>query len=178
LDSSRETIPADVNYRCDGHRSVGKVVDKELLPVVLVIEDDQDIQAILDEVLRDGGFEPAIAGSGEEAVTLLKAFGSNYRALVTDIKLMGRLDGWRVARAAREVDPAFPIVYITGAVPEEWPVHGVPNSVLLKKPFASEQLVAALSQLINAPVPRATSAKPRQEAEAGTGPDPSSESRC
>ena len=52
----------------------GKVVDTELLPVVLVIEDDQDIQAVLDEVLRDGGFEPAIAGSGEEAVTLLKAF--------------------------------------------------------------------------------------------------------
>ena len=86
-----------------------------MLPVVLVIEDDQDIQAVLDDALRDGGFEPAIAGSGEEAVTLLKAFGSNYRALVTDIRLMGRLDGWRVARAAREVDPAFPIVYITGA---------------------------------------------------------------
>ncbi len=97
------------------HRSVGEVVDKELLPVVLVIEDDQDIQAVLDDALRDGGFEPAIAGSGEEAVTLLKAFGANYRAVVTDIKLMGSLDGWRVARAAREVDPAFPIVYITGA---------------------------------------------------------------
>jgi DNA-binding response OmpR family regulator len=161
------------------HRSVGKVVDKELLPVVLVIEDDQDIQAILDEVLRDGGFEPAIAGSGEEAVTLLKAFGSNYRALVTDIKLMGRLDGWRVARAAREVDPAFPIVYITGAVPEEWPVHGVPNSVLLKKPFAPEQLVAALLQLmIDSPVPPAASEETREEAAGGRAPDPSSESRC
>jgi DNA-binding response OmpR family regulator len=156
---------------------VGKAVDKELLPVVLVIEDDQDIQAILDEVLRDGGFEPAIAGSGEEAVTLLKAFGSNYRAVVTDIRLMGRLDGWRVARAAREVDPAFPIVYITGAVPEEWPVHGVPNSVLLKKPFAPEQLVAALSQLMNAPVLQPAAAQPQQAAASGAT-EPSSESRC
>lgn len=156
-------------------RSVGEVVDKGLFPVVLVIEDDQDIQAVLDDALREGGFEPAIAGSGEEAVTLLKAFGPNYRALVTDIRLMGRLDGWGVARAARQVDPAFPIVYITGAVPEEWPVQGVPNSVLLKKPFAPEQLVAALAQLIDAP---AASAQPGQEAATGRACEPSSESRC
>jgi DNA-binding response OmpR family regulator len=118
------------------------------LPVVLVIEDDPDIQFFLEEALRDGGFEPAIAGSGEEAVTLLKAFRSKYAALITDIKLLGRLDGWHVARAAREVDPAFPVVYITGASPQEWPMWGVPNSVLLTKPFAPGQLVSAISRLI------------------------------
>jgi len=118
------------------------------LPVVLVIEDDPDIQFFLEEALRDGGFEPAIAGSGEEAVTLLKAFRSKYAALITDIRLLGRLDGWHVARAAREVDPAFPVVYITGASPQEWPMWGVPDSVLLTKPFAPEQLVGAMSRLI------------------------------
>lgn len=125
-------------------------MDQKIRPVVLVIEDDQDIQSILEEALRDGGFEPAIAGSGEEAVTLLKAFRSKYAALITDIKLLGRLDGWRVAQAAREVDPAFPVVYITGAASDEWPVLGVPNSILLVKPFTPEQLVAAISQLLDA----------------------------
>ena len=118
------------------------------MPVVLVIEDDPDIQFFLEEALRDGGFEPAIAGSGEEAVTLLKAFRSKYAALITDIRLLGRLDGWHVARAAREVDPAFPVVYITGASPQEWPMWGVPDSVLLTKPFAPEQLVSSMSRLI------------------------------
>jgi DNA-binding response OmpR family regulator len=118
------------------------------LPVVLVIEDDPDIQFFLEEALRDGGFEPAIAGSGEEAVTLLKAFRSKYAALITDIRLLGRIDGWHVARAAREVDPAFPVVYITGASPQEWLMWGVPDSVLLTKPFAPEQLVGAMSRLI------------------------------
>jgi len=119
------------------------------LPVVLVIEDDPDIQFFLGDALRDGGFEPAIAGSGEEAVTLLRAFRSNYSALITDIKLLGRLDGWHVARAAREVDPAFPVVYITGAAPQEWPMWGVQNSVLLTKPFGPDQLVSAISRLIS-----------------------------
>jgi DNA-binding response OmpR family regulator len=128
-------------------------LDKPLLPVVLVIEDDQEIQVILEDALREGGFEPAIAGSGEEAVTLLKAFQTNYQALVTDIRLLGRIDGWRVARAAREVDPAFPVVYISGAASDQWPVQGVPNSVLLTKPFAAAQLVAAVSQLMAGATP-------------------------
>ena len=148
-------------------------MDEQLLPVVLVIEDDQDIQAVLDDALREGGFEPAIAGSGEEAITLLKAFRSRYRAVVTDINLLGRLDGWRVARAAREVDPAFPVVYITGAAPEQWPVQGVPNSVLLAKPFDPAQLVTALSQLIGAPALPAGSPQPPQEPLRSRSADPS-----
>lgn len=122
-------------------------MDQKARPVVLVIEDDQDIQFILGDALRDGGFEPAIAGSGEEAITLLKAFRSKYSALITDIKLLGRLDGWRVAQAAREVDPTFPVVYITGASSDEWPVLGVSDSILLTKPFTPTQVVDAISQL-------------------------------
>jgi len=56
---------------------------------------------------------------------------------VTDISLVGRIDGWEVARRAREIDPAFPILYITGADADRWPSHGVPNSVLLTKPFCA-----------------------------------------
>jgi CheY-like chemotaxis protein len=87
---------------------------KELL-VILVVEDDQLIQDMVEEALTEGGYELAIATSGEEAVTLLKGNKANYRALVTDINLLGKLDSWEVARAAREIDPRFPIIYMTGA---------------------------------------------------------------
>ena len=118
-------------------------------PVILVIEDDPPIQLVVEDALVDGGFEPAIAPSGEEAVTLLKGNKGKYRALVTDINLVGRIDGWEVARLARQIDPAFPILYITGAHADRWPSHGVPNSVLLIKPFAPAQLVTAVAQLLN-----------------------------
>jgi DNA-binding response OmpR family regulator len=121
--------------------------------VILVIEDDPPIQLVVEDALTDGGFEPAIAPSGEEAVTLLKGNKSKYRALVTDISLRGRLDGWEVARQAREIDPAFPILYITAAHANQWASHGVPNSVLLTKPFAPAQLVTAVSQLLNTGAP-------------------------
>jgi DNA-binding response OmpR family regulator len=117
-------------------------------PVVLVVEDDQGIQSIVEDALVEGGFEPAIAPSGEEAVTLLRRNRNGYRALVADVKLRGRMDGWEVARHAREIDPEFPIVYMTGASADQWPAHGVPNSILLQKPFAPAQLVTAVSQLL------------------------------
>jgi CheY-like chemotaxis protein len=117
--------------------------------LILVIEDDLEIQAIINEALCDGGYQPALATSGEEALTLLKGGQTPYRVLVTDINLLGRIDGWKVARQARELDPAFPVIYMTGAAADQWPSHGVPNSVLLTKPFAPAQLVTAVSSLLN-----------------------------
>jgi len=121
-------------------------VDNEV--TILVVEDDQLIQALVEEALSDGGFESSIVASGEEAITLLNG-DSKYRAVVTDINLIGRLDGWEVARAAREDDPAMPVIYMTGTNGEEWASKGVPNSVLLAKPFAPAQLVTAIANLLN-----------------------------
>ena len=58
---------------------------------------------------------------------------TKYRALVTDVNLLGTMDGWEVAKRAREIDPEFPIVYMTGARADEYSSRGVPNSVLLTK---------------------------------------------
>lgn len=120
---------------------------------VLVIEDDPPIQAVVEDALTEGGFDVAIAASGEEAVTLLKSGLVKYRALVTDINLRGTMDGWEVAKRAREIDPEFPVVYITAANGGEWPSQGVPNSILLSKPFALVQLVTAIANLLNTGTP-------------------------
>jgi DNA-binding response OmpR family regulator len=125
------------------------------VPVILVIEDEEAIQSLVEDALSEGGFEPAIAPSGEEAVTLLKGRIGNYRALVTDISLRGRIDGWEVARQAREIDPQFPVVYMSGASADDWASKGVPNSIMLSKPFAPAQLVTAVSNLLNTGTPTA-----------------------
>jgi DNA-binding response OmpR family regulator len=122
-------------------------------PVILVVEDDRAIQRIVEDALGEVGFEPAIAASGEEAVTLLKGNKGKYRALVADIGLRGRMSGWEVATHARQIDPEFPVLYITGAYAHQWTFRSVPNSVLLTKPFAPTQLVAAVFQLLNSCTP-------------------------
>ncbi len=123
--------------------------------VILVVEDDQSIQGVIEEALSDGGFEVAIAATGEEAVTLLQDRQDEYRALVTDINLTGRFNGWEVAKRAREVHPQMPVIYITGAAADQWASNGVPDSILLNKPFAPAQIATAVAQLLNRAPPAA-----------------------
>lgn len=115
-----------------------------------MVEDDPLIQSIVEEALTDGGFEIVIASSGENAIDLLEDQSVKYRAVVTDIN-MGRdkLDGWDVARRAREIDAGLPVVYMTGASADDWVSKGVPSSILMRKPFAPAQLLTAVSQLLN-----------------------------
>jgi CheY-like chemotaxis protein len=126
------------------------------LVAILVVEDDQTIQSVIEESLSDGGFEITIASSGEQATELMNAANPQFRAVVTDINLgRNRMDGWDVARHARESKPDMPIIYMTGDSADEWASKGVPNSILLTKPFAPAQLVTAVAQLLNAGTPSA-----------------------
>ena len=119
-------------------------------PIILVVEDDPFVRAIVEETLTDGGFEIAMVSSGENAIDLLEVQQVKYGAVVTDINLgRDRRDGWDVARRAREIDAGFPVVYMTGASADDWASKGVPNSILLTKPFAPAQLLTAVSQLLN-----------------------------
>jgi len=133
-------------------RPVGFQVENQI--VVLVVEDDQLVQGLVEESLSDGGFEPVIAPTGEDAVALLDGSERKFRALVTDINLgPDKFDGWHVARHAREIDANFPVVYMSGKDADDWASKGVPNSIMLAKPFAPAQLVTAVSQLLNASPP-------------------------
>jgi CheY-like chemotaxis protein len=110
------------------------------LPIILVVEDDQLIQGLVEDTLSDGGFDVAIATSGEEAVTLLTEHDGKYRALVTDINLGGKMDGWEVAQRARVIAPEFSIVYMSGAAAADWTSKGVPNSIMSRTEEIPPQL--------------------------------------
>ena len=60
---------------------------------------------------------------------------------------------WDVAQHAREIDPHFPVVYMSGKDTEDWAPRGVPNSIMLEKPFAPAQLVTAVANLLNSGTP-------------------------
>lgn len=118
-------------------------------PLILVVEDEYPLQAVVEEALIEAGFATDILSSAEEALTLFKSGVKEYRALVADANLMGSLSGWDLARQVRAREPTFPVIYMTGAAADDWASQGVPNSILLQKPFAPAQLVTAISQLLN-----------------------------
>jgi DNA-binding response OmpR family regulator len=125
----------------------------DLVAVILVLEDDEAVQSIVEEMLSEAGFEADMVASGEEAVSLLNKNKGRYRALITDIKVQGKMDGWEVAQHAREIEPDFPIVYMSGDSAADWTSKGVPKSIMLAKPFAPAQLVTAVATLLNISTP-------------------------
>jgi DNA-binding response OmpR family regulator len=123
-------------------------------PLILVVEDEYLLATEVEQALTEAGFAVEITASGEEALARLTKGDKRYSALVTDVTLAGRANGWEVARRMREKDASFPIVYVT-AHDREWPSQGVPNSIVVPKPFAPAQIVTAVSNLLNSATPPA-----------------------
>ncbi|MNL78860.1 two-component response regulator [compost metagenome] len=69
--------------------------------------------------------------------------------MITDIRLGKGANGWQVGRHARQCQSSIPVVYVTADSASEWTAQGVPNSVLIQKPFVPAQLIAAISGLLN-----------------------------
>lgn len=116
--------------------------------MLLYVEDEILIQSEVVASLKEAGYELAVADNGKQGLELLNRHSAELRGLVTDINLGDGPDGWEVARTARERIAGLPIVYLSAASEHEWTSHGVPGSIMIAKPFASAQLVVAVSSLL------------------------------
>jgi CheY-like chemotaxis protein len=118
------------------------------MPLILLVEDEHLIREMLVEALEDAGFSTLVAADARAAVALFEENRDEIRGLVTDINLDDGMDGWELACAAREQASDLPVVYVSGASGHEWASRGVPNSLMITKPFAPAQIVVALSSLL------------------------------
>jgi DNA-binding response OmpR family regulator len=117
-------------------------------PILLYVEDEPITQDLVEAALREAGFEVLTASDGHEALAQLGAKSGVLRGLITDINLGDCPDGWEVARNARESINGLAVVYVSGACEHEWTAMGVPNSLMIVKPFAPAQIVVAISSLL------------------------------
>lgn len=119
-------------------------------PKILLVEDDTLIRTMLAEALEDAGCRVVEAGSGDEAAALLAQGIDGFDALVTDIQLPGERDGLAVAREARALHPALPVVYATGRPEVMNAMTGGlgPRDAFLPKPFGPREMLGALGGLL------------------------------
>jgi DNA-binding response OmpR family regulator len=125
------------------------VTETSEAPLLLMVEDDPLVCFALEAQLIDGGFKVVTAQSGRAALKELERDAARFCAIVTDIRLGSEPDGWELGRLARQLQETIPVVYITGDSAREWSANGVPNSIMLQKPFANAQLITAVSTLLN-----------------------------
>jgi DNA-binding NtrC family response regulator len=108
-------------------------------PVVLVVEDDELLRALLIEVISEAGaFVEAVgtAEAGLRAFEQCQAIG----LIVTDVVTPGPLTGWDLAKAVHEQRPELPVIITSGYAYQagyELPA----NASFLPKPWSLVQLM-------------------------------------
>jgi DNA-binding response OmpR family regulator len=113
---------------------------------IVVAEDDASIADLLDLYLRDAGFRPLLAPSGERALELV----SQHRPalVVIDVGLPG-MDGFELCRRIRDTNP-LPVLFVTARDAETDRVHGLElgGDDYVVKPFSPRELVARVRAIL------------------------------
>jgi DNA-binding response OmpR family regulator len=113
---------------------------------IVIVEDDPSIADLLDLYLRDAGYRPLLAATGERALELV---AQHHPVLaVIDVGLPG-IDGFEVCRRLRVVAP-LPVLFLTARDGETDRVHGLElgGDDYVVKPFSPREVVARVRAIL------------------------------
>lgn len=111
---------------------------------MLVVEDDDDIRAMIELTLVAEGHEVLLASNGAEALARLR--DRTIDLVLLDLK-MPVMDGWEFARRYRESDGNAPIVVLSAAQDAERHAREIGAKHALAKPFDIDSLVAVVASV-------------------------------
>jgi len=113
---------------------------------ILVIDDDAQIRALLQEYLTENALRVSVASSGKEMSQILNDEAIDL--VVLDLRLAGE-DGMAIARSLRD-QSAIPIVMLTGVRDEADRVMGLELGAddYLTKPFSPRELLARIRTVL------------------------------
>jgi DNA-binding NtrC family response regulator len=113
----------------------------------LVIDDEQIVLDSVSTLLRDEGFVVDVSLDGREGLDW--AIERKYDVVLTDIR-MPDIGGMKVLRDVKRINPALPVIMITGYASVESAVQAMKLGAAeyIEKPFEPEQLLEAVSRAI------------------------------
>ena len=92
--------------------SIAHNVTERAVPTrLLVVDDEEPVRAVLTRAFAGWGYQVAAAGSGEEALALLRQ--RDFTLMLCDQRMPG-MHGVETIRAALEIDPDLAVVMVTG----------------------------------------------------------------
>ena len=109
---------------------------------ILLVEDEMLVRELAFEDLTDAGHDVTAAGSGDEALGILRG-DCGYDVLFTDIRMPGEINGWQLAEEAKQLIPALKVVYATG-LNDDADLER-PEGRMLAKPYRKDDLLNALA---------------------------------
>lgn len=123
---------------------------------VLVVEDEPLVRLYVSDILGQSGFEVVAAATGEEALSRVAEGG--LCAIVSDIDMPGKMDGFELARRVREEFPRTGVVLVSGVIE---PQTHLPIGVrFVSKPVKASTLLRLVREVAD---PRAELPDPGME---------------
>ncbi|MDR2551033.1 MAG: PAS domain S-box protein [Desulfobulbus sp.] len=118
---------------------------------VLVVEDDETILKLNQIMLEYLGYTVLAAASSEQALQMARRHAKEIRLLITDF-VMPQMNGCELAREVRSLCPAAKVLYVSGYAAHEIARQYTldKGSGFLEKPFASDELVQAIREVLAA----------------------------
>ena len=120
----------------------------QMLPHILLAEDDADTRELVQLILRHAGFCVSVTGDSSEVVPLLST--NKFDALILD-NWMPNLTGIELCRLIRSFDQTIPIFFCSGAVTEadKQAAFSAGAQGYVGKPFDPDELTATLRAALN-----------------------------
>ncbi len=112
---------------------------------LLLVDDEAGYVAVLAKRMTKRNIEVTTALSGTEAIQVLRR--QNFDAAVLDLK-MEDMDGIEVLKVFKKMDPAMPVIMLTGHGSETAAREGIECGAYdyLTKPCDLEELIAKIKQ--------------------------------
>ena len=116
---------------------------------VLLAEDEAEVRQVLRSTLSKEGYDVIEAASGDEALALFRA-SPQVDLLLTDIIMPGSLSGTDLAQEIRRMNPALPVILLSGYASEgaQADVAKGGGDLRLAKPVSRRKLLAAVADVI------------------------------
>jgi two-component system NtrC family response regulator len=117
------------------------------METILIVDDEKNYPPILAAVMEEEGFEPLMANSGEEALTILKH--SDVDLVLTDMK-MPSMDGIELLENVKKKDPELPVIMMTAHGTVEKAVEAMQKGAYsyIMKPFDNDSLILYVNKAI------------------------------
>lgn len=127
--------------------------------VILVVEDEADVRALLAESLDESGYTVLQAASVEEALATIEQRSGRIDLLISDVVMPGA-SGVDLAQRLRATRPHIPILFMSGYPDRDLAGRGivVDSEHILTKPISHATLVKAVRHFLDASSQQPTAA--------------------
>ncbi|HET7481850.1 MAG TPA: ATP-binding protein [Actinomycetota bacterium] len=116
---------------------------------VLLVEDEESVRSVAARILNANGYEVVDAADGHDAIERLRGDGGRVSVVVTDVAMPG-MSGPELAAELAEVRPDVSVVLMSGFSSDVVAATGGDLARYVQKPLIAEDLLAKVSDAINA----------------------------